>query len=253
LSEKQTKEILQYLMSGYPDSHRLTDISSSVEMSDIDTLTILNRLIEKDSIRIESIPIINQKSRNDISKRIRSSRKTIAGIMKQKRASTSQRRYLAVVNNELTRLINERDTLTELISYYVIVPKFKHYTVVGTTDTFDKYNTLRVSCTLDYSTLVDLEKHYYMLAVYKILDWFTEMFNSRDVKTSSEESITLKEVTTKLTLYQQDVTSIAYDWWWDRSGTSSNNEEKVGVIDWSESIPLGEAGGWFTPGKKGMR
>lgn len=248
MSEKQTREILQYLMSEYPDSHRLTDISTSTRISDINVLAILNSLIEKGSVRIESIPDIDQKSRDRVSKRIESLRKTIAGIGKQRRVSSSQRSYLAILNDELNRLISERDTLIELISYYVIVPKFKHYTVVGTTDTFDKYNTLRVSCTLDYSTLIDLEKYYYMESVHKIMDWFTEMFNAREVKLSSEESVTPEKIITKLIFYNQDVTSIAYNWWWDRSGVSSNSEEKDGVIDWSESIPLGVAGGWFTTG-----
>lgn len=251
MSEKQTREIIQYLMSAYPSSRRLTNISSSTKISGIDTLINLNRLLEKDSVRMEGIPVIDQESRNQISKRIKSLRKTIAGIEKQRRMSKSQRSFIALLKDDLNRQIAERDTLVELISYYVIVPNFKHYTVVGTSDTFDKYNTLRISCTLDYSVLVDLEEYYYMQSVHKIMDWFTEMFNSRDTKISSEESTTPEEIVARLKSLSQDVTSVAYDWWWDRAGTSSNSEEMEGVIDWSEFIPLGEAGGWFTPGGRG--
>ncbi len=238
-------------MSEYPNPSRLTNISTETGIGETGTLITLNLLVGKGSVRIESISTIDQKSRDLISKRIESLRKTIAGIKKQRRVSKSQRSYLAVLNDELNRSIKERDTFVELLSYYIIVPKFKHYTVVGTADTFDKFNTLRISCTLDYSALIDLEEYYFMQSVHKIMDWFTEMFNSRDTKISSEESVTPEEIVTKLKVFSQEATSITYDWWWDRAGTSSNNEDASGVIDWTESIPLGVAGGWFTPGRRG--
>ena len=79
--------------------------------------------------------------------------------------------------------------------------------------------------------------------------WVTEMFNQREVKFSSETSRTLKEISDALREARDKVTDIAYDWWWHRTGRTTNKESDEGIITWEESIPLGASGGWFTPGR----
>lgn len=132
--------------------------------------------------------------------------------------------------------------------WFLAVVAFIHWTVVGTMTTKDKNTTLRASCTLDYDVEVDKEKKYYKDAVRKIEIWFTGMFQSREVKYSSETSRTLARVRDELLEAEEEVTDILYDWWWARTGTTANDESDEGLITWEEEIPLGIAGGWFTPG-----
>ena len=118
-------------------------------------------------------------------------------------------------------------------------------------DTEDEYTSLTGSCTLDYDVEIDeIEEKYYKDAVVKIDNWFTEMFNLREVKYSSETSKTPKRVVDELREAGDEVTDIAYDWWWMRTGRSANKESDEGIITWEDSIPLGVSGGWFTPGRK---
>lgn len=137
--------------------------------------------------------------------------------------------------------------------WFLAVVAYIHYTVVGNMTTRDKNTTLRASCTLDYDVEVDEEKTYYKDAVRKIENWFTEMFQSRSIKYSSETSKTLARVRDELLEAKEEVTDILYDWWWSRSGTTSNDESDEGIIKWDESIPLGASGGWFSPGRLGRR
>lgn len=132
--------------------------------------------------------------------------------------------------------------------WFLAIVAFIHYTVVGNMETRDKNTTLRASCTLDYDVEVDEEKKYYTKAVRKIDNWITEMFQSREAKYSSETSRTLARVRDELLEAKEEVTDILYDWWWARTGTTANEESDEGIITWEEEIPLGIAGGWFTPG-----
>ena len=132
--------------------------------------------------------------------------------------------------------------------WFLAVVEFIHYTVVGNMTTRDVNTTLRASCTLDYDVEVDEEKVYYEDAVRKIENWFTGMFQSREVKYSSTTSRTTARVRDELLEAKEEVTDILYDWWWARTGTTANEESDEGIITWEEPIPLGIAGGWFTPG-----
>lgn len=132
--------------------------------------------------------------------------------------------------------------------WFLAIIVFIHYTVVGTMITRDTNTVLRAACTLDYDVDVDEEVDYYKKAVRKIDLWFTEMFQEREIKFSSETSRTLESVRDALREEEEEVTDIIYDWWWARSGTTSNEETDEGLITWEEDIPLGASGGWFTPG-----
>ncbi len=136
-------------------------------------------------------------------------------------------------------------------TWVLAVLTYIHYTVVGTLDTSDEYTSLTASCTLDYDVMLDdkEEEIYYMDAVRMIDNWFTEMFNRHEIKFSSETSRTLKETSDALRKAKDKVTDIAYDWWWWRTRRSENKESDEGIITWEEPIPLGESGGWFTPGR----
>jgi len=133
--------------------------------------------------------------------------------------------------------------------WFLAVVAFIHYAVVGNMETRDKNTTLRASCTLDYDVEVDEEKRYYGDAVRKIDNWITEMFQSREAKYSSQTSKTLAKVRDELLEAGEEVTDILYDWWWARTGTTSNDESDDGIMTWKEDIPLGASGGWFTPGR----
>ena len=254
MSEEQIRSIIQYLMSDYPTSHGVADVSASTGVDVVAASAILDGLVKNDlAITEQVLVLVDQKLYELLTKRIDSIERAIGAVRKQRKMSSGTRAYLASLRDRLDKMTEERDALIKPVQFYTLVVRFKHWTVVGTADTADKYNELRVSCTLDYSVLIVLEKYYYMQAVYKISDWFTEMFNAREIKFSSEESETLEEMIGRITKLNREVTDIAYDWWWERSGASSNNEAKSGVISWEESIPLGAAGGWFTPGRKGKK
>jgi len=140
-------------------------------------------------------------------------------------------------------------------TWVLAIVAFIHYTVVGNVDTSDVYTSLTASCALDYDVELgeEIEEKYYKDAVIKIDNWITEMFNSREVKYSSETSKTLKRTADELLEAGDEVTDIVYDWWWMRTGRSANKESDEGVITWEEHIPLGISGGWFTPGGKRKR
>ena len=134
--------------------------------------------------------------------------------------------------------------------WFLAIIIYIHYTVVGNMATKDKNTVLRASCTLDYDVDIDEEIDYYKKAVRKIDLWFTEMFKEKEIKYSSETSRTLESVRDELRKEEEEVTDIIYDWWWARTGTTSNDETDEGLITWKEDIPLGASGGWFTPGRK---
>jgi len=251
MSEKDIKEIISYLVREYHEPHKLEEIVYATDIDYPVALNILESLVAKKVVAMDMISThIDYQRTAAIEKELGEIAIEILSIEGRYRASVTDRYYLIVLKDREKKLKKERDTLFVPRPFYTIIMNFTHYTVVGTSDTEDEYNKLRISCTLDYSVLKILEKYYYMQAVYKINDWFTEMFNAREVKISSEESVTLEEMIGQLTKLNLEVTDLAYDWWWERTGRSNNKEEKNGVIRWDEYIPLGEAGGWFTLGRK---
>ena len=134
--------------------------------------------------------------------------------------------------------------------WYLAVVAFIHYVVVGTFETKDKYTALRASVTLDYDVEVEKEKYYYEEAVEKVRSWILEMFgHGIEAKFSSETSKTLRKVADELLEAKEEVTDIAYDYWWSRTGETSNEESDEGDITWEEGVPLGVSGGWFSPGR----
>lgn len=154
---------------------------------------------------------------------------------------------------ELGRLEVEKDVRWWGVyrTWVLAVLTYIHYTVVGNVDTSDGNTNLTASCTLDYDVMLDDEEEeiYYIKAVRMIDNWVTEMFNRREVKFSSETSRTLKKTVDELREAKEKVTDILYDWWWYRTGRTTNKESDEGTITWEESIPLGASGGWFTPGR----
>lgn len=127
-----------------------------------------------------------------------------------------------------------------------------HYVVAGNVDTKDKYTNLTASCTLDYDVKVgkEIEEKYYKKAVNKIHDWVSDMFNERGIKFSSETSRTSDEVNEQMIKFGVEVTGIDWDWWWARTGRTSNKESNAGTIGWDDPIPFGVSGGWMTTGKR---
>lgn len=125
-----------------------------------------------------------------------------------------------------------------------------HYVVAGNVETRDKYTTISASCTLDYDVKVEKEEEYYKKAVSKINDWVSDMFNERGIKLSSETSRTDSKVNEQMIKSGAEVTGIAWDWWWARTGRTSNKESDTGIISWDNPIPFGVSGGWMTTGKR---
>ena len=140
---------------------------------------------------------------------------------------------------------------TSRVWYYPVL-KTIHYVVAGNVETRDEYTTLSASCTLDYDVKVDkdIEEKYYKKATTKIYDWVSDMFNERSVKFSSETSKTDSKVNEEMIKSGVEVTDIDWDWWWARTGRTSNKESDAGTIGWDDPIPVGVSGGWMTSGRR---
>jgi len=140
---------------------------------------------------------------------------------------------------------------TKRVWYYPVLETI-HYVVAGNVETRDKFTTISASCTLDYDVKIgkEIEEKYYKKAVNKISDWVVDMFNERGIKFSSETSKTSDVVRNQMIKSGVEVTDIEWDWWWTRTGRTSNKESDTGVISWDDPIPLGVSGGWMTTGRR---